>query len=352
MKSTTGNSRGRIGQRGARRQGVTIVMMALALASLLGFGAIAVDYGMMVADANRMQRACDAAALAGATELCTTGNDAASIALDTTRARALAVAVAARNNTTVNPNDITFPTYNKIRVPATAARVSFFAAAIGNTGGVLNRFAQAGRLPLKGLTGASPLAITTNDFNTYRNGTSFEVKLIRNQDTNFDPGTASSLDLRLDSSGKSGAVFQDDLQYGYSGQTVLGQPINSALTADVGSQGAKLETAFSARFTAANNAPYNDNGSNNQYPNYPVGDPRIITIMVADPSPANNNNPSLTARAFVNVYIESMRSPGNKANYFRIRILPTRSYNSQDPNVIVVDDGSAITGPSAVVLSG
>lgn len=348
----TGLYTGKAGRRGARRRGVTIILMALMMASLLGFGAIAVDYGIMVADANRLQRGCDAAALAGANELVKTGTDAASIAIDTARARDFAVVVAARNKVVVNPNDITFPAYNKIRVPASAARASFFSAAIGGAGGTISRFAQAGRLPLKGLTGAVPLAITTTDFNTYRNGSPFEVKLIRNQDTNFDPGTASSLDLRLDNSGKSGAVFQDDLQYGFSGPTVLGQPIDNALTADVGSQGSKLENAFNARFSAASNAPYNDNGSNNLFPNYPIGDPRIISIIVADPSPANNNNPTLTARAFVSVYIESMRSPGNKANYFRIRILPTRSYNSQDANIIVVDDGSVITGPSAVVLSG
>ncbi len=352
MTQATFRNTSKTGKRGARRQGATIVLMALTMTSLLGFGAIAVDYGIMVADANRMQRACDAAALAGATELCRTGSDATSIAADTARARALAVVVAARNKVTVNANDITFPTYNKIRVPASAAKASFFAAAIGNRGGTLNRFAQAGRLPLRGLYGASPLAITTTDYNNYKNGTPLEVLLIRNQDSAFTPGTAASLDLRLDNSGKSGAVFQDDLQFGYSGQTVLGQPINSALTADVGSQGSKMEIAFRARMDAAALAPYYDNGSNNTYPNYPVGDPRIITIMVADPSPANNNNPSLIARAFVNVYIEAIRSPANKNYYVRIRILPTVSYNSQDPRITVVDDGSPITGPSAVVLSG
>jgi hypothetical protein len=204
-------------------------------------------------------------------------------------------------------------------------------------------------MALKGLSGAAPLAITTNDYNTYRLGAPFEVKLIRNQDADFTPGTATSLDLRLDNSGKSGAIFEVDLTNGYFGQTVIGQPINSALTADDVSQGSKLESAFNYRMEAARGAPWYDNGSNNTYPDYPVGDPRIVTLMVADPSPANNNNPVITARAFVNVYIEAVRRPAQKTTFFRMRILPTVSYDSQNSNVIL-DSNAAITGPSAVVL--
>jgi Flp pilus assembly protein TadG len=334
-----------------RRRGSTIVLVALGMVMVLGMSAVAIDYGLLVNDANRMQRAADAAALAGATELCRNGSDATAIATDTTNARNLAVLVAARNGVTISNNDVTFPAYNRIRVQAATTRNFYFARILGATNSSLTRAANAGRMAVKGLTGASPLAITTNDYNTYKNGTSFELKLIRNQDSDFTPGTATSLDLRLDNSGKSGAVFENDLMYGYYGQTVIGQPINSALTADDVSQGSKLENAFDYRMDRARLAPWYDTGSNNTYPNYPVGDPRIVTLMVADPSPANNNNPVITARAFVNVYVEAVRRPAQKNTYFRIRILPTVSYNSQDPNVIL-DANAAITGPSAVVLMG
>ena len=333
--------------RSARRGGSTIVLMALSMTVLMGCAALAVDYGLLVADASRMQRAADAAALAGASELCTTGTDATAIYNDTARARALAVVVAQRNGATVNANDITFPQWNRINVPASTTRNFFFATMMGQRSSAVTRTAMAGRMPLKGVSGVVPIAITTNDYNTYIGGGTFEVQLIRNQDTNFDPGTATSLDLRLDNSGKSGAVFENDLEYGYSGQTVIGQQINSALTSDINSQGAKLEDAFDWRIDQAALAPYNDTGNNYTFPNYPGGDPRIITLIVADPNPANNNNPQVTARRFVSVYIETVRSPANKAVYFRIRILPTRTYSSQDPNVLLGDDSGSFTGPSA-----
>jgi Flp pilus assembly protein TadG len=338
--------------RRSRRKGSTIVLVALSTVVLCGCMAIAVDYGLLVNDANRMQRAADAAALSGANELCKTGTDAASILLDTQRARELAVVVAARNGVTINGlTDVTFPAYNRIEVTAQTTRNFWFARVIpdGATSSSLARKARAGRMALKGLTGASPLAITTVDYATYKGGSPFEVKLIRNQDSDFIPTTATSLDLRLDNSGKSGAVFENDLMYGYTGQTVIGQPINSALTADDVSQGSKLENAVDYRVNAAKGAPWFDTGSNYAYPNYPAKDPRIMTIMVADPSPANNNNPVITARFFVNVYVEAIRRPAQKATYLRIRILPSVSYDSQDPNAILDADG-AITGPSAVVL--
>jgi Flp pilus assembly protein TadG len=336
--------------RRSRRKGSTIVLVALSTVVLCGCMAIAVDYGLLVNDANRMQRAADAAALSGANELCKSGTDPLAIAADTARARDLAVVVAARNGVTINPlTDVLFPSYNKIQVTTQTTRNFGFARVIGATSSSLARKATAGRMALRGLSGASPLAITTVDYAAYKGGDPFEVKLIRNQDSDFIPGTATSLDLRLDNSGKSGAVFEQDLTYGYSGQTVIGQPINSALTADDVSQGSKLESAVDYRVNAAKGAPWFDNGSNNTYPNYPAGDPRIITIMVADPSPANNNNPVVTARFFVNVYVESIRRPAQKSTFLRIRILPTVSYDSQNSNVIV-DANGLITGPSAVVL--
>jgi Flp pilus assembly protein TadG len=58
----------------------------------------------MVADKNRLQRGCDAAALAGVSKLKVTGDDN----YDTATARNLAVAVAAQNNVAIPPSSITF----------------------------------------------------------------------------------------------------------------------------------------------------------------------------------------------------------------------------------------------------
>jgi hypothetical protein len=104
------------------------------------------------------------------------------------------------------------------------------------------------------------------------------------------------------------------------------------------------------RINRAAAAPYYDYGNNYTYPNYPAGDPRIMLLIVAPPNPAANNNPTLNALFFVPVYLESTRSPAGKNEYLRMRILPTLTYNSQDPNVALDTDNATITGPSVVSL--
>lgn len=333
-----------------RRRGVTIVMVALSMTALLGFCAVAVDYGVLVNDASQLQRACDAAALQGASQLYVSGTSATAVASDQYKAKTLAVAIALRNGVVVNFNDITFPAANKIKVPATRNRSLFFAGALGVSNGTVTRSATAGRIALKGINHAVPLAMTTDDYLANIDGRSFEYKLVNNHDTDFISGTVASLDLRPDNSGKSGAVFQDDLTSGYDGIIYIGQKIDNSLNADIGSQGSKLDTAMADRISRAAAAPYYDNGSNNIYPNYPSGDPRVLLLIVAPPNLAANNNPTLNALFFVPVYLESIRSPGGKQAYLRLRVLPTLTYNSQDPNIALDTDTATITGPSVVSL--
>ena len=339
-----------------RRGGSVIVIVSLSLIVLLGFSALAVDYGMLVNDANRLQRACDASALAGAAQLKKTGNDVTDVA----NARQAAADMMAQYKIAgFDPNTITFsPLFNRITVPANATRNYFFAGAFklinpnSPATGRVARQAIAGRTALKGVPAVSPLAITTTDYLIYKTGALFEPILIDNNRQDFTSGTMAAIDLRLDSSGKSGTVFQNDVDYGTPGTTVIGQAVQSALNADLNSQGSKLENAIDDRLTRAAGAPWNDNGSTYTYPNYPGDDPRVMSIMVADPSPANNNNPQLTARYFVSVYIDRIRTPGNGAAYLRMRILPTQTYSSDRTDIIVGDDSTPFTGPSVVGLTG
>ncbi len=338
--------------RRTRRGGSVLVMMSLAITVIFGCAAIAIDYGVLVRDANELQRGCDAAAVAGAQKLYSSGSSAAHLVYDRYDAREFAVTVAARNGVTVDPNDVTFPAPNKIKVLATRTRSLFFAQVLGRKNGTVTRDATAGRIALRGVPRAVPLAMTTDDYYTNRGGNSFEYQLINNHDTNFASRTVVALDLRVDNSGKSPAVFQDDMTNGYNDTIYLGQDINNALNADLASQGQKLEIAINDRIQRAAAAPYNDTGSNFTYPNYPADDPRIILLIVAPPTLASNNNPTLNAQFFVPVYIESMQRPDGKAMSLRLRILPTTTYSSQDPLVVLDSSGANITGPSVVSLLG
>lgn len=52
-----------------RRRGAIAFVVAGSMVALMGFAALAVDYGLLNADVNRLQRGCDAGALAGASKL-------------------------------------------------------------------------------------------------------------------------------------------------------------------------------------------------------------------------------------------------------------------------------------------
>ena len=343
-----------------RRGGSVVVVAALSIVALTGMCALAVDYGMLVSDANRLQRACDASALAGANYLKVTGNDQ----VDVANARAAAAAMMAQHKISgFDSNAITFnATWNKITVPAQTTRNYFFAGvfktlapananATSSNSGTVFRHAAAGRKALKGVPGVAPLAITVEDYLLYKNAQQFENVLIDNNRQNFIPTTMTAIDLRLDGSGKSGAVFQSDLTNGTPGTTVIGQPVQSALNADLNSQGAKLERAMNDRFARAAGAPWNDTGNTYTFPNYPSDDPRIVTLMVADSHLADNNNPVLTARFFVAVYVDRVRSIGNGSTFMRMRILPTSGYSSDRTDIVVGDDNTPFSGPSVVGLS-
>ncbi len=337
-----------------RRGGSVIVIVSLSLIVLLGFSALAVDYGMLVNDANRLQRACDASALAGAAQLKKTGNDVTDVA----NARQAAADMMAQYKIAgFDPNTITFsPLFNRITVPANATRNYFFAGAFklinpnSPATGRVARQAIAGRAALRGVPAASPLAITTTDYLAFKGGIAFEDRLIDNNRQDFVPTTMVALDLRLGNSGKSPAIFENDLTYGTPGTTIIGQAVNNSLNASLNAQGAKMQNAIDARIEQAKAAPWNDTGSTYNFPDYPSDDPRIITIMVADPNPADNSNPMITARYFVSVYIEGFRSD-NIGTFLQMRILPVHTFSSDRTGLIVGDDGTPFTGPSVIGLS-
>lgn len=321
-----------------RRSGSIVVLMALSFVALCGFAALATDYGQMVWRRNQLQRAVDAAALGGASQLPIATNS-------------LHVA-----GVVAGQNGVPAPTYGfpdgvkQIQVSATE-QVSFgFARVIGINSANVSATAIAQRIPIKGVPGNVPLAITTTDYAAYRDGTSFELKLADNNRSDFAPGTLTALDLRPDGSGKAVNQFQTDLTNGYDGTIYLDQQINSALNASLTSQGQAVVDAVTQRFNAAAAAPYADTGTNYTFPNYPDGDRRIVTLIVGDPTPANNNNPKITARAIIPVYLQTVRSGGGV--FLRMRILPTKAYSSEMPGVVLGDDSTLDSGLAVVRLVG
>jgi len=324
-------------RRSARRRGSVVVMVSLAFVALCGFCALATDYGQLVWQRNQLQRACDAAAIGGASQLPYGAN-----------AQQVATTIAAQN--AVNNPTFAWPNgVKQIRVSA-ARQVKFgFAPVLGINSGNVTATAVAGRIPLNGVGGNVPLAITMGDYTKYKDGNSFEQVLIDNNRQDFKNGTLTALDLRPDGSGKSGAVFETDLLNGYAGTIYFDQKISNSLNASLSSQGPKLISAMEQRFLDAAQASYADTGTNYTYPDYPANDRRIVTLIVADENPLSNNNPMLTARLIVPVYLETVRTTGGSYR-LKMRILPAKSYTTDDANISLGNDNTPESGLFAVRL--
>lgn len=310
--------------------------------ALGGFCALAVDLGLMIYAKTTLQHTVDAAALAGAQEL---PNNPANADL-------VARKVAKMNNC---PDPIvSFPSgAQQIRVTANRKVIFLFARLMGLNSNTVSATTMAGRsFPVKGIPEVVPLAITTSTYEAYRGAGSFDLMLMRNNKDAFVKDTMVSLDFRTDTSGKSGSMFQEDLTNGYPNTVIIGQNYNVLNSSEV-SQASNVTLAMQARFAAASAAWYHDTGTNYLFPQYPAESTRIITIVVSDEKAANNNNPIVPIRYFAPIYVEDVWTvPGNTGGtYIRVRILPGRAYNSDDPRVVLGDASTPDTGLTAVKMS-
>ncbi len=105
-------------------------------------------------------------------------------------------------------------------------------------------------------------------------------------------------------------------------------------------------------------------GSKYTYPNYPANDPRVMTIVVADPTPSANSNPMIQTKFFATVYIESIdlnitgSSPKGKGKggakdgpILTFRILPSQNYSSDRNDIIIGDATTPAGGPAVISLT-
>ncbi|HVF85422.1 MAG TPA: Tad domain-containing protein, partial [Abditibacteriaceae bacterium] len=255
----------------SRRKGSALVVVAASLFMFLGFCALSVDYGTSVVVKNRLQRMCDAAALAGAVELLQTKIPAT----DEANARAQAIEAASKNGTTLVASNITFSDNStKIRINKIEPRKFLFGAAIGIPNGQVPATALAGRTYVTGLKGLDPLGVTNATYQKFVPNAAHPnpgvVGLVLTRDTKekFGPmnsdnvnngNTAfnvSALDLRHDNSGNSGAQFQTDLTFGNDNtQLNIGDQVDP-LGSSVTSQGQKIERAILDRIEQAKGAPW------------------------------------------------------------------------------------------------
>ncbi len=188
-------------------KGSVIIILALSLSVFIGLAALVTDAGLVYLTRDKMQNACDAAALAGAQDL----QISSAAALE--KAQNFAVA----NGLDLSEVTIECLQSEKFAKVSATRTVNFtFAKIIGHDSGVVSVQAKARTGPIKGLKGAAPLGITPDIWHT---GQTVTLKVGSHE---AETGWFSGLAL-----GASGAnIYEANLTHGYNQWLKTGDIIN------------------------------------------------------------------------------------------------------------------------------
>ncbi|MGQ9824606.1 MAG: pilus assembly protein TadG-related protein [Desulfotomaculales bacterium] len=195
-------------------RGGALVLVAVAMLCLLGFGALVTDVGLYTLTRQQLVNAADAAALAGAAELSPAGSGEEAAALQTARDYAVKNgADPAELEVSVGPG----PGGGKaVRVDA-GKKVDFVLARLfGVSSGTVRASASAAVAGVTACRGVAPLLIAKQDF---RFGAKYTLKY---GDPAY-PGNFGALAL----GGKGADVFRRNLIYGYSGEIAVGDMVTT-----------------------------------------------------------------------------------------------------------------------------
>jgi len=188
--------------------GAVLVLTAAALVAILGAMALTADIGALALERNRLQNACDAAALAAAWEL-----------PDASFAREKAKEYLMLNN--VDPNHATI-TLNadgsKITVEARRAVEFKFAPVLGISSGTAAGKAVACFGSISGATGVVPFGIPDQELSF---GQEYQLKAGSHED--YGPGNYGALALDL----RGAQSYLNNLKYGYKGTIKVGDWIET-----------------------------------------------------------------------------------------------------------------------------
>lgn len=128
--------------------GVSLVIVAIMIVTILGFTAIAIDGGRLYFEKSRLQKAVDAAVLAGAQGLLTSEADA----------KTIAKGIAEKNKYLLTDTELLTTSYS-ITAEKSSKVTMTFAKAIGFSEVTVNAKAKAVVGPLKSIDGIKPIAV-------------------------------------------------------------------------------------------------------------------------------------------------------------------------------------------------
>lgn len=240
---------------GREERGTVLVLVAAMMTVILGFAALATDVGALALERNRLQNACDAAALAAAREL-----------PPTVAAREKAAEYLEYNGVAPEEAVISFDSAGT-RVTVEASRqVNFtFARVFGLSGSTVSARASAVFGSVKSITGVVPFGIPDQTL-VYGQ----EYKLKGGSHDEYGPGNYGALSLQF----KGASSYENNLKYGYSGPVSVGDWV---LT-EPGNMSGPTEEGVNYRLNLCPHTPKCTIDS--YYPDCP----RVMIVPIFDPT--------------------------------------------------------------------
>lgn len=263
-------------------QGTVAVLVALSMMVLIGLTAIVIDGGRLFLEQSRLQKAIDAAVLAGAQELPTRPD----------LARQQAEQAASANGISVNEIVLTFENGNTlIRAQTARTEPLTFGNALGFSSSNVEAKAAVQLRPLTSAIGVIPLGVD------YSRQLSFGDPVVMKAGE-ADVGNFGALAL----SGPGADHYEEDLHNGSQSEISVGDILDTQTGNLVGPTIQGLEDRMAAC----------SDGSVTYY-NYPPDCPRVVLVPVYKPIGNSHQLKQVEVVGFASFFIESVGDPNEGA---------------------------------------
>ena len=302
------------------RAGQTLVLMAIALPSLLGAMALAIDVWNLYVNWTHLQTGADAAVLAGANYLPTYPDQAISTA--ETYAQNNKILAGEIVSTTLSDDNLEITMKVTRTVPYTFGRV------LGLTAAPVSAQATAAikTVPQGTPNGVTPVGIQYDT--PYSFGQTMTLKMGTGQSWTWGPGNWGPLNMGipLGTMGGGANLYRTNVEVGYKGTVNVGDLVPT----EPGNMKGPTIDAFDYLLNAGANAFPSANVTTHT-PN----DPRLITVPMVDFSQAQGSSP-VPVEGFAQLWLTGIDNKGNVTCSF---VQPTTLSDGDD-------DGGGEPNPS------
>lgn len=291
-------------------EGQVVVILAVAFTVLLGFVGLAVDTGVMYLEHNRLVRAADAAALAGAQEL----------PVDPARAEDLAKEYAGKNG--IDPEQLSIDISDDKKTIAVSVDKTVglvFAKVFGYESREVSTAVSAKVVPVKSLRGAVPFSVKEQAFNY---GDPYVLKEgVSGPDSDGARWCGWFGALDFTGGGGGASEYEDMIVQGYSGDVSIGDVIDI----EPGNMAGPTADGVEERIESCTHVP------SCTWNNHASDCPRVIYVPIVEEYSGSGGNRRVDVVGFAAFFLEGVENhQGNNGDVLGRFIFETVSAETDD----------------------